>query len=243
MQRGGRRLVVGDVHGCAQTLAALLRNVVRVTPRDHVYFLGDLVNKGPDSLGVLQHVVMLMRGGIRVTLLRGNHEHSLLQADRKGRAAPLAKRGGSQALLAGKQLAPKWRDLFERMLYFVALPDVLLVHAGFRFDSDAPFFDRDAMLNSKALVYDETATAGRTIIHGHVRHPLSAIVRAVTQRASVVPLENGAVLGLGRHDYSIHESGNLCCLDLDSRELHVQPAIEDRDDVMPGCTFYCDRIT
>lgn len=241
MRRGGRRLVVGDVHGCARTLTALLHNVVRVTPRDHVYFLGDLVNKGPDSLGVLQHVVMLMRGGIRVTLLRGNHEHSLLQADRKGRAAPLAKQGGSQALLTGKRLAPEWRDLFERMLYFVALPDVLLVHAGFRFGVDAPWFDRDAMLNSKALAYDATATAGRPIIHGHVRHPLSAIVRAVAKRAPVVPLENGAVLGLGRNDYAVHESGNLCCLDLDSRDLHVQPTIENRND-MPGCTLYCGRI-
>lgn len=241
MQRGGRRLVVGDVHGCARTLAALLHNVVRVTPGDHVYCLGDLVNKGPDSLGVLRHVVALERRGIRVTLLRGNHEHDLLRADHKGRAAPLAKHGGSQALLVGKRLAPEWRDLFERMLYFVALPDAILVHAGFRFGGDAPWFDRDAMLNTKAFRYDAGAAAGRPVIHGHVRRPLSAIVRAVARRASIVPLENGAVLGLGRDDYAVHESGNLCCLDLDSRDLHVQPAVEDRDD-MPGCTLHCGRI-
>lgn len=242
MGRGGRRLVVGDVHGCAQTLIALLQRVVRVTARDHLFFLGDLVNKGPDSLGVLQHVVALMGRGVRVTMLRGNHEHNLLHADRKGRVAPLAKRGGSQGLLAGKSLAPQWRELFEQMLYFVALPDVLLVHAGFRFGTSAPFYDRDAMVNIKEFVYDPVVTAGRPVIHGHVRRSLSDIVCAIHQRAPVVPLENGAVLGLGRSDYKIHDIGNLCCLDLDSRELHVQPAVDDRA-AMPGFTLHCGSRT
>lgn len=242
MGRGGRRLVVGDVHGCAQTLIALLQCVVRVTVRDHLFFLGDLVNKGPDSLGVLQHVAELMRKGVRVTLLRGNHEHNLLQADRKGRVASLAKRGGSQGLLKGKSLAPQWRELFEQTLYFVALPDVLLVHAGFPFGTEAPFYDRDAMVNIKEFDYDPTATAGRPVVHGHVRRSLSEIVRAIHQCAPVVPLENAAVMGLGRSDYKIHDIGNLCCLDLDSRELHVQPTVDDRD-AMPGFTLHCSDRT
>lgn len=67
--------LMGDVQGCDAALAALLDRVAFSPSRDTLVLLGDLVNRGPDSAGVLRRV-MRMRGAARVLL--GNHDLSLL---------------------------------------------------------------------------------------------------------------------------------------------------------------------
>jgi hypothetical protein len=67
-----RTILVGDVHGCAAELDALLDTVAFATG-DRLVFVGDLVARGPDSLGVLD---VARRTGALV--VRGNHEQRLL---------------------------------------------------------------------------------------------------------------------------------------------------------------------
>ncbi|EMC99254.1 hypothetical protein BAUCODRAFT_573541 [Baudoinia panamericana UAMH 10762] len=72
---GERRLVfVGDIHGCKGELSALLRAVGFDTRRDHLIATGDVVSKGPDSLGVLDLLIQLGAESVR-----GNHEDRLLE--------------------------------------------------------------------------------------------------------------------------------------------------------------------
>ena len=69
---------VGDVQGCARTFEALLEKIDFKQHSDHLWLVGDLVNRGPDSLGVLRRVRALWeRGRARVVL--GNHELALLR--------------------------------------------------------------------------------------------------------------------------------------------------------------------
>ena len=70
----GRTIIVGDVHGCSSELRRLL-TVLQPQADDRFVFVGDLLNRGPDSSGVLRLVREL---GGRTTL--GNHEQRLLAA-------------------------------------------------------------------------------------------------------------------------------------------------------------------
>jgi serine/threonine protein phosphatase 1 len=73
-----RTLAIGDVHGCSAALDHLLK-LVRPGPDDRLVFLGDYVDRGPDSRGVLDRLIRLHATG-RVVALRGNHEVMMLAA-------------------------------------------------------------------------------------------------------------------------------------------------------------------
>ncbi|MCO8121177.1 serine/threonine protein phosphatase [Stieleria sp. TO1_6] len=67
-----RRFVIGDIHGCAKALRTLLESI---DPQrdDELVFLGDYVDRGPDSRGVIDQLIELQQR-CRVVALRGNHE-------------------------------------------------------------------------------------------------------------------------------------------------------------------------
>lgn len=71
--------VIGDVQGCARELDELLALVRFDVNADHVYFVGDLVNRGPDSADVLRRVMALNALGVADSVL-GNHDFFLIMA-------------------------------------------------------------------------------------------------------------------------------------------------------------------
>ena len=75
-----RTIIIGDIHGCARSLQALLEKVEPSPERDELVLLGDLFDRGPDSYYVYQLAQGLAAEfGDRFTLLRGNHEDYLLR--------------------------------------------------------------------------------------------------------------------------------------------------------------------
>src|ERR1700736_2548363 len=72
----GRTIAIGDVHGCSAALAALVR-AIDPTALDTLVFLGDYIDRGPDSRGVLEKVIALAERSTVMPLL-GNHEEMLL---------------------------------------------------------------------------------------------------------------------------------------------------------------------
>jgi bis(5'-nucleosyl)-tetraphosphatase (symmetrical) len=68
---------VGDVQGCAPSLKALVKKLPK---KSNLIFLGDLVNRGPDSLGALRQLKSLQESG-RAECILGNHDLHLLAID------------------------------------------------------------------------------------------------------------------------------------------------------------------
>jgi len=80
-----RTIAIGDIHGHADSLDRLLE-AVAPSPLDTLVFLGDYINRGPDSLGVLDRIIALGER-CRVISLLGNHEQMLLKQRGEGPAA------------------------------------------------------------------------------------------------------------------------------------------------------------
>ncbi len=77
-----RLIAIGDVHGCRQALDALIE-VIEPGPDDTVVMLGDYVDRGPDSRGVVDTLVALA-DRTRLVCLMGNHEEMMLAVLKHG---------------------------------------------------------------------------------------------------------------------------------------------------------------
>ncbi len=79
-----RVLAVGDIHGCLAAFDDLLE-WVRPALQDVVVVLGDFVDRGPNTCGVLDRLIAL-RQTVNLICLRGNHEEMMLEARAGGRS-------------------------------------------------------------------------------------------------------------------------------------------------------------
>ncbi|HNR22667.1 MAG TPA: symmetrical bis(5'-nucleosyl)-tetraphosphatase [Steroidobacteraceae bacterium] len=122
------RYAIGDIQGCYDELRALLRALRFSSDRDELWFVGDLVNRGPKSLEVLRFVRDL--GGNAVTVL-GNHDLHLL-AVAFGHGSRRLRRGDTlDAVLeaSDREQLLEWL-LAQPLAHHDADRGDLLVHAG-----------------------------------------------------------------------------------------------------------------
>lgn len=119
----GRRIFIGDVQGCREPLERLLAKLRFEQGQDRLWFAGDLVNKGPDSLGVLR-----LARSIGAENVLGNHDVLLLEraAERSSESTPHL-----DPILAAddREVLIGW--LFARPV-MVHLGDLVVVHAAVR---------------------------------------------------------------------------------------------------------------
>jgi len=128
-----RTLLIGDVHGCLQELQELIE---RCQPQqgDTLIFIGDLIDKGPDSAGVLRYVHALSEK-FSVKLILGNHEEKFLRYLDHAAHNPnaLEEMSGIEEFPA---LAPLLKEgeiaMLKNAHYTLYLPenDILLLHGG-----------------------------------------------------------------------------------------------------------------
>lgn len=220
-----RLLAIGDIHGCLRAFEALLE-AVALRPDDQLIALGDYVDRGPDSRGVLDHLIALHAGG-RLIALRGNHDAMMLDA-RDGHDLGWLEVGGRQTLrsygiadaqidalqdggswfggpndLLAKVPPEHWKFLDEDCLPYYETEKHIFVHANLY--PDLPLEDQpDYMLYWEKLIEPIAHFSGKTVICGHTRQ------------------KNGLPLNLDTSvciDTNIYEGGWLTCLDVNSGRI------------------------
>src|SRR5437867_4378670 len=142
----GRFYVVGDIHGCVRELDALV-GALPLAAGDTVAFIGDYIDRGPDSRAVVDVLLGLRaRKDLRTIFLRGNHEDMCLDyVGRAGRWGESWKMNGGGATLrsygipadlAGAAAAERFPSehlaFFESLAMSFTTATCLLVHAGIR---------------------------------------------------------------------------------------------------------------
>ncbi|MBC8084390.1 MAG: serine/threonine protein phosphatase [Hymenobacter sp.] len=222
------RYVTTDLHGCLQTFRHLLEHELRLKPEDELYILGDYVNKGPDSRGVLDYLMALPKRGLRVHCLRGNHDQDLLDAARGLPHLAWASAVDRQLTLESfgvvrpEHIAEAYLTWLDGLPYQLDIPGFTLVHAGYNFRLPPAQMRTDwhSMLHIKQLTYDASRLQGRRLLHGHVPTPTAEVQRQVRIRAGALGLDTGCVY---RHN---PELAHLAALNLDSFELILQRNLE-----------------
>lgn len=124
----GRYIIVGDLHGCLEQLEQLMEKVKYVKGKDSLFIIGDYVNKGPDSIGVVRACQRLGAYGVL-----GNHDYTLLRCCARMRRRPFTPEDLRDPVKRLAQKFPKDCEYYLRGLpHMVRIPrhNVLLVHAG-----------------------------------------------------------------------------------------------------------------
>lgn len=221
-QANSRRFAISDIHGCSKTFISLLEKI-KLTPEDQLFLLGDFINRGGDSLGVIKTIRRLQDEGFHIFYLRGNHEQMVLDVLRRWplQLKPYLKKYGSADLLNKEgRLRSKVFEFLQEGLYYFELDNYYLVHAGFDFKAEKPLKTYNKMLSIRRFTPTYEKISQKLIIHGHVRHSLEKIQTNILTNKSHISIDNGCA------STKIIGQGNLVCLNLDTKELIVQPNIE-----------------
>ena len=154
-----RAMVVGDVHGCVKELRTLLRRADLVPGCDSLFFVGDLIGKGPSSIPVVREVRrMMLSSSLYVEAVLGNHEAGFIRwLDARAAGTPLnATSNEADRLRWAKLLSVEekaWlreRPLMQRL--GADFGNAVIAHAGMEPGKPPELQAKDALLTIRSLV-------------------------------------------------------------------------------------------
>lgn len=238
----GREIAIGDVHGCLKTLKALVEMHLKPSADDTLILVGDLIDRGPDSKGVIDYVRFLGSEVCRVVTLMGNHEEVMLEAWEVQKNLPSRtlfrkpknplmdqwlQLGGKETLQSFEvetvtDIPETYLEWLKKLDHYYVSKDFLVVHAGFDFSKENIFEDTRAMHWVRDFEYNPVKTGGRRVVHGHVPVSLEFIEQVFNNpKFGFVCIDNGCVyrnrVGMGR----------LLAFDLTNIRLHMNGCIDN----------------
>ncbi len=229
------RWVIPDIHGHLKTLKYMIEDRLDITKSDVVYFLGDYIDRGPDSKGVIDYIMSMQNAGYEVHCLRGNHEDYCLKAwnaDKKrflGRSSIEKewRKNGAQNTLSSfnvkrpRNIDQRYIEWMNNTKYYIELEDYILVHAGLNCSIDNPFEDTKSMMWIRDFKVDVNKIGGKKVIHGHVPVELSFInLFSQSEGYNFLAIDNGIY-------YKNKDGfGNLLAYNIDTKEIVIQHNID-----------------
>ncbi len=192
---------IGDIHGCLDPLRRLM-DQIHVSETDEVVFIGDYVDRGPDSKGVIDYLLTLQG---RYTFLMGNHERMFLDF-LQGKERFLFLYNGGEATLesyGGVGNIPASHLAFlNRLVLYYETDDYLFVHGGIRPGILIQDQDPKDLLWIREEFYAYPGRYAKPVVFGHTP------MREVLMEEDRIGIDTACVYG-----------NKLTCLTLPSRQV------------------------
>jgi serine/threonine protein phosphatase 1 len=189
-----RIYAIGDVHGCLDLLKRLEAKIVADAagaPGDKlIVMLGDLIDRGPASAQVIDHVLSRPPAGFGRISLLGNHESMMLAFIRDPRRGAIwLENGGRETLLSyglpsdtllrgvalrvlenviASHVPQEHIEFLERLPVLLDTPDAIFVHAGLRPGVKLEAQSDDDLIWFRDNYESDYAEFGRPVVHGHM---------------------------------------------------------------------------
>ena len=213
-----RIFIIGDIHGCLDTLKKLINKIDWRPEKDMLIFLGDYIDRGPKPKGVVDYILELGRSSSHVECLMGNHEAMFLDylSDRETRL--FLVNGGGQTIFSYQKETPQGQSFFvppdhiaffNSLKPFIELENYYVVHAGLRPGLEMNKQSIEDMIWIRGAFIDSDYPFKKRVIFGHTPFPEPLIMD------NKIGLDTGAVYG-----------NKLTCLELPEMRFHFVKASE-----------------
>lgn len=192
----GRTIAIGDIHGCNKTFNDLLISRLKICKEDTIILLGDYIDKGPDSRGVIDTILRYQELGFHLVTLRGNHEQMLLDSGNSARdmlqwvingAEPTMESFGVKRF---QDMPDKYRSFFKSTQFYEVCKNYIFVHAGLNFEAENIFEDQEAMLWARDFKPIQNRLGSKTMVHGHTPTTIDFILN---QSGNCINIDGGCV--------------------------------------------------
>jgi serine/threonine protein phosphatase 1 len=210
-----RIFAIGDIHGCFDKLCSLMVRITFDRRKDTLIFLGDYIDRGPQSMEVIDYLLNLSEMGYQAIFLKGNHEGMLLDyldnPDDSNRMIYMFNGGYTtiesyrRRMKSGESflLPAAHMNFFQSLRLFYETDSHIFVHAGLlpgvplneQKEKDLLWI-REEFINSS---YD----FGKTVVFGHTPFQEPVILEGK------IGIDTGAVYG-----------NKLSCLELPAGRVH-----------------------
>jgi len=220
-------IAIGDVHGCARTLEALIAEI-KPEAIDQLVFVGDYTDRGPRSRDVIDHLLRLEAAsrsgdGPRCVFLRGNHDQMMLDWIARGTFDLWFENGGTTTLASyatdtgAPSISDEHKDFLRRTRLYLDTPEFCFVHAGLNPDRSVADNLRvetaDTFLWTRRHFHSERHWE-KTVVCGHTPVPKPLMMD------DLIAIDTGCVFP------HIPEFGRLSAVRLPEREV-VQVPYQD----------------
>ncbi|MBY5863899.1 metallophosphoesterase family protein [Rhizobium leguminosarum] len=160
---------IGDIHGCIDPLKRMIDRIEAYASEGAVVFVGDYIDRGPDSKGVLDRIIAGPSEPWRWICLKGNHEDMMVAAyaDGQSRAVWLGNGGLETEISYGGRVLPQhlqWAT--DRPLMHVDRHRIF-VHAGVDPAFPVDRQSQDDLLWMRFVAGEPGEYWGKHLVHGH----------------------------------------------------------------------------
>lgn len=204
-----RIFAIGDIHGCISNLMSIMDMIDIDTRNDALIFIGDYIDRGPDSKGVVDFVLKLRENIKHIICLLGNHEQMFLDYINDGNIYKemFLINGGEYTIssygvveTAGKSrvdVPENHMEFFTSLLPYYETEDYIFVHAGLKPAISLEKQDIKDLIWIRNEFINSSYDFGKTVVFGHTPLPQPLI------DSNKIGIDTGAVYG-----------GKLTCVEL-----------------------------